>query len=404
MRSLVVDSDGSFNAAQLRRFERGLVHLDESRINAVCRVYGTDLGAILPSGFLMSIEGGVITAGGVRMGFSPEDPRSLLDAYLRLIRALRNQKRAPAIALRRDDIEALAQELGVSGAEVVDRLTLLMGATAEQRLAMTSLFAAGAMVIGLAVFAGLSIDDAASAQAARPNVVTSSSVEVTHALAAMDAPTLPAPVAIVATPSTSVGRITTMADTAALMPATRLQVPTPTAPASVAAAEQPAPVQVVNRSGCNPGPGSSISVVIPEISYNCPVYAGGQAQIDAGFVTLMTVAGADTVLTTVPGAPGTLWLAGHRSTHGGAFADVPLLTDGATIAVADGTHAATYRVVSRRYVQVRKGLVVDAAGQATEAATLDAIVGDGDSAPRLLLQTCDGVNFRWLVYAVLVTD
>jgi sortase (surface protein transpeptidase) len=135
------------------------------------------------------------------------------------------------------------------------------------------------------------------------------------------------------------------------------------------------------------------------------VYAGGQSLLDAGFVTLITDQGSNEVLATRPGAPGTLWLAGHRSSHGAAFAEVPDLADGALIVVADGAATATYRVVGRTYVQVRNGKVVNARGSATTAATIDSIIrsdAGGNLAPRLVLQTCDGANFRWMVYADLV--
>ncbi|MEO5900010.1 MAG: sortase [Ilumatobacteraceae bacterium] len=404
-RSLVAESDGSFSAPELRHLERGSVQLDESLIDAACRMYGADLGAILPSRFPVSIEGGVISTGGVRHGFSPGDTTSLLRAYLRLIRSLRHQNKAPAIALRRNDIDELARHLGVSGEEVVDRLTALMGATAAQRSAMTSMFAAGAIVIGLAVFAGSGIDVAHAAPAA---VSAPSSIEVGEAPASLESQVLQSGSVVVevAAPPASINQITTTTDLAGLARAARLDTPAATTAGPPAAPVEPVAVQTVNRSGCRTGPGSALTLVIPEISYVCPVYAGGQSTIDAGYVTLITVPGAESILTTNPGGPGTLWLAGHRTAHGAAFADVPLLSDGATITVADGTHTATYRVVGRAYVEVRNGLVVDANGNATQAATLAAIVGAGrtsDVAPRLVLQTCDGLNFRWMIYAELVT-
>jgi hypothetical protein len=49
--------------------------------------------------------------------------------------------------------------------------------------------------------------------------------------------------------------------------------------------------------------------------------------------------------------------------------------------------------------------VIDSSGHATGAATLDSIIRadhDGNGAARLLLQTCDGENHRWLIYADLV--
>jgi hypothetical protein len=162
----------------------------------------------------------------------------------------------------------------------------------------------------------------------------------------------------------------------------------------------------VNRSTCRGDATTSVMTMsIPEISYRCPVSPGGQATIDAGFATLVTEMGGASVLATRPGAPGTLWIAAHRSSHGGAFAGVPDLTDGATVTISDERASATYRIVGRARVQVRNGLVLDAAGQATQAATMESVARTdrgNNMAPRLLLQTCDGEHFRWMIYADLI--
>ena len=181
-----------------------------------------------------------------------------------------------------------------------------------------------------------------------------------------------------------------------LAPAVRLDPP------SAASAALP-----VNRSTCRADLGvASMTITIPDISYSCPVYAGGQATLDSGGVTQITDPAIQRVLADHPGAPGLLWIAGHRASHGGAFAAVPDLADGAIVAVTDGTFSATYRIVGRLYVSVVNNRVVDASGQATGEATLDSIIRadhGGNGAARLLLQTCDGDNHRWMVYADLVT-
>jgi sortase (surface protein transpeptidase) len=381
---------GEFDEQQLRRFERGEADLDESIVDAVCRLYNADLGAVLPARSAVQIANGRLTGNGVSIKFSPGDPTSLLVGYLRLIRSMRRQKKAPAIALRRDDILVLAGHLGVDGAEIVDRLTTLMGATASQRYAMALLFASGAIVIGLAI----------SGQAAAQNVTSSGSATATtgHTLGVADVAANLADVAA------------NVADATGLLGAVRMNPPVAIPAAATETASVPAlpaiAVPPPNRSGCNPDPSEAVmSVVIPDISYNCPVYAGGQSLIDAGFVTLVTDAGAHPVLATRPGDPGTLWLAGHRTTHGGAFADVPALADGALITVESGDVVATYRVVGRAYVRVRNGRVVDGSGNATSDATWESVIRadrSGNLAPRLVLQTCEGENYRWMIYADLV--
>jgi hypothetical protein len=150
LRTMAAESDGRFDKVQLKLFERGGVPLHEALIDEICRLYNADLGIIVPTRQPVVINGGFVSAGGVTVAFIPNDAKSLLSSYLRLIRAMRQQRRTPAIMLRRDDIEQLAAHLHESPTAVLDRLTLLMGSTAAQRTAMASMFATGAIVIGLA--------------------------------------------------------------------------------------------------------------------------------------------------------------------------------------------------------------------------------------------------------------
>jgi sortase (surface protein transpeptidase) len=148
-----------------------------------------------------------------------------------------------------------------------------------------------------------------------------------------------------------------------------------------------------------------MTIVMADISYSCSVYAGGQSVIDAGVATLVTDRGSGPVLATRPGAAGALWIAGHRSSHGGPFAAVPSLADGAIVEVSDGTTTASYRVVGRAHVRVRGDLVVDASGRATELATETAVLRadlGASLAPRLVLQTCDAADSAWMIYADLI--
>jgi sortase (surface protein transpeptidase) len=165
----------------------------------------------------------------------------------------------------------------------------------------------------------------------------------------------------------------------------------------------PAPT---NQSTCRADlPGAVMTIAMPDIGYWCPVYAGGQSVIDAGVATVITARESSFPLAAGPGAPGTLWITGHRASHGGPFAGVPDLADGAIVTVSDPNGGASYVIVGRSYVEVRDGLAVDASGQTTEAATLDAVLRpdrNAGLAPRLLLQTCDAESFRWMIYADLI--
>jgi hypothetical protein len=111
-----------------------------------------------------------------------------------------------------------------------------------------------------------------------------------------------------------------------------------------------------------------------DIGYECAVYPGGQSVIDAGVATVITANESPFALASSPGDAGTLWITGHRESHGGPFAAVPDLADGAIITVSDGSAVASYVVVGRVYVEVRDGLAVDASGTPTEAATMDAVL------------------------------
>ena len=185
-----------------------------------------------------------------------------------------------------------------------------------------------------------------------------------------------------------------------LAPAERLDIPQPVEVAALAA--------VVNQSNCRTGLGGEVmTITIPDISYECPVYAGGQTMLNSGAATLITDEAIRRVLADHPGGSGVLWIAGHRSSHGGAFAAVPSLRDGALITLTDGQYTATYRVVGRLRAVISNDRVIDSNGRATGEATLDSIIRPdhgGNGASRLLLQTCDGDAHRWMIYADLVTD
>jgi len=142
-------SGGRFSKRDLRAWEAGERLLDESTVLQLTGLYGCDAKAIMPARLPIVVEFGRITAGGVSAPFEPLSSTSLLEAYLRLVRSLRRQKSAPAVELRRDDIEILAHYLQEKGEVVVERLGALMGATRSQRTAMAGLFATGAVVIGL---------------------------------------------------------------------------------------------------------------------------------------------------------------------------------------------------------------------------------------------------------------
>ncbi len=148
-RALARASDGGFTHGELKALEQGTVPLHDDLIERVSELYGCDLGDLLPTRLPVAVGSGVVAAGGVSIVYLPGDADSLLEAYLKLVRTLRRQRKSPAVDLRREDVEALAEHLQLPGEAVVDRLAALMGAGRNQRAAMAGLFASGAVVIGL---------------------------------------------------------------------------------------------------------------------------------------------------------------------------------------------------------------------------------------------------------------
>jgi hypothetical protein len=147
--ALAKASGGKFAKHDLKEFERAGRALTEDVIDELAQLYRCDLGAILPLRLSVVVTSNRVIAGGVHEDYQPDDPDSLLTAYLTLVRTLRRQKKAPVVDLRRDDVEVLAGFLRESHETVVHRLASLMHATQAKRTAMVGVLASGAAVIGL---------------------------------------------------------------------------------------------------------------------------------------------------------------------------------------------------------------------------------------------------------------
>ncbi len=78
---------------------------------------------------------------------------------------------------------------------------------------------------------------------------------------------------------------------------------------------------------------------IPEIGLDEPIVAGRQGAIDAGSVVSWD--GCE------PGDGCTVYLLGHRTSHGAVFADVPTLEVGDTFDVFADGHSHPYQIVRR---------------------------------------------------------
>ena len=291
---------------------------------------------------------------------------------------------------------------------------------AAARACFAAALVAGAFFASSAAGSSASADPAANAVPPSATATTTTT-QPTVSLATVE----PATTTTFVPPATSVADAVAIApvdvqpaDLVATEQATATATPVETTAVTlpvVAIAEEPTeiPETVVvtdpastNQSSCrNDLPGAVMTIAMPDISYWCPVYAGGQSVIDAGVATMITSRESSFPLAAGPGAPGTLWITGHRVSHGAPFAAVPDLPDGAIITVSDDDGTASYVIVGRSYVEVRDGYAVDAFGQTTESATSDAVLRpdrNAQLAPRLLLQTCDAENFRWMIYADLI--
>lgn len=120
---------------------------------------------------------------------------------------------------------------------------------------------------------------------------------------------------------------------------------------------------------------------IPSIDLSEPVVAGDQSVIDQGNVTAVDWTAFGYPASCFPDQGCTVWLAGHRTTHGAVFARLPELTVGVPIAIR--LHGQTYAYTVTDIQRV------------PGSAPPSVINGD------LVLQTSLPGNQRLLVYATL---
>lgn len=169
-----------------------------------------------------------LRAGSSTRRFEPGSARSLLKAYLGLVREMRDQRRARTIELRSADIDALAAHLGIPGSEVVEQLAALMGATRDQRATMIGLFGAGALVIGLAGSGAVSRAESPTSvptvRAAPISIDAGAPPPSTAALTVASAPPATSPA------TSPVTTIAAPAPTSTAPPAVEAPVPTTAAP------------------------------------------------------------------------------------------------------------------------------------------------------------------------------
>jgi len=130
---------------------------------------------------------------------------------------------------------------------------------------------------------------------------------------------------------------------------------------------------------------------VPSIGLDRPVYQGGQSTINRGVATLFDDGPGGWRAPISPGGQGTLWIAGHHTSHGAPFllVDRVKVGDVALIRGADGV-TYTYKFVDRKIV-----------GTSVKAG---AVYGTDPAAHRMILQTSMGSAHRLLLTGSLVAS
>jgi hypothetical protein len=146
---LARSSGGRFTPDELARLEAGRTPIDDAVAAEVARLYGADLGLIVPAHPPLQLDGNVMSAGEASTLFNPVDATSLLASYLVVLRQLRRAQPDHPVAIRHDDVEVLARHTGLPGWVVVERLCDLMELDPRHRRSMVDLFASGAPVVAL---------------------------------------------------------------------------------------------------------------------------------------------------------------------------------------------------------------------------------------------------------------
>lgn len=148
---LAQNSKGRFTRRELQRAEAGRLLLRPDTVADLARLYGVDLTEVLPddrAGLDIRADG-IIRSGGAAASFTPGDSASLVTAYFRLTRQLRQLDDHETMPLRQDDLRSIAQFLEQSAVPSKYLEAVLAASLAERRVVAGSLIA-GAVSLGLA--------------------------------------------------------------------------------------------------------------------------------------------------------------------------------------------------------------------------------------------------------------
>lgn len=144
-------SGGRFTRRQLHAAETGQLLLKADKVAELAALYRVDISTLMPTGRggLEIRADGIISSGGTSVSFTPGDAESLITAYFRLTRQLRQLDDVVTMPLRSDDLRVIAQFLERSGTPSTYLEAVLAASLAERRVLAGSLVA-GAVSIGLA--------------------------------------------------------------------------------------------------------------------------------------------------------------------------------------------------------------------------------------------------------------
>jgi transcriptional regulator with XRE-family HTH domain len=118
----------------LRRWEDGTQipsDVDIDKLAEACRLDPVSMFPLRDS-VEFDHESGLMRVGAETVGVALLDNDSVLLSYVQLVRRQRNMRAGDAVRLRQEDVEALADALDLSDAQLTRRLIRLMGMTQEQ--------------------------------------------------------------------------------------------------------------------------------------------------------------------------------------------------------------------------------------------------------------------------------
>ena len=145
-------ADDALPVRALRAAEAGRLPLDSGTVTELARRYGLELDRLLEPRTTVDIGEDRVRIDDVEVPLpqaSDDDPTSsVMLAYLDAVREVRSLGDDALVALRRGDVDCIAEHFELPPRAVVERLGALMGATPPQRSAMVGLYLANASVIG----------------------------------------------------------------------------------------------------------------------------------------------------------------------------------------------------------------------------------------------------------------